>query len=393
MRKKQITLRTLFFIYLLTIGLFARSQNTFLRSLDRSAEKSYVHKDYDSTIYYGEQLLKEADKERNNNYKIKAYYRIGVANGQLDKTKAALEFLYDALKLCNDTSTIRLKASIYNELGRISYNQKSIATAKYYYKEEIKIRKEIKDESGCASCLINLSAMHRRLNELDSADLVLDEVENIFNNEKDPMLAGYYYQARGANFQAVKNLDSAAFYFSESLKVWQKLNDKKEAMVPLFNLGLIYHLKGDFKKALNNYLQVEKITEENDINIYKITLYGNLAEVYYDLKDHKRSADYFRKYIEFNNAIQKKEINDYTAKLDRQYKIEKTEIVKKQKEEIEAQTIKIEEQSRRIYLSVVAIVVVAGILIVLLFYFNFKKRLNLKIEEAKKKFFSNVVHE
>ncbi|MBA2611150.1 MAG: response regulator [Bacteroidetes bacterium] len=386
-------MRIIFFAFLLSSAIHVSSQEDNLKSIEAAADRTYNKKNFDSSIIYAEKLLTEAKKSNSNSYKVRAFYRMGIINSQLDKTKSAIDFLYNALDLCNDTSTARIKASIFNELGGLSFRQKSTATAKYYYKEEIRVRKEIRDIFGRATCLINLSAMHRRLGELDSAGFVLDEVRIILSHKKDSVLAGYYYQARGANFQANKQLDSSAAYFTRSLAIWQNLNNKNEAMIPLFNLGLIYHLKGDFKKALDNYLQVEKITENNNLNTYKITLYGNLAEVYYDLKDFKKSSDYFRKYIEFNNTFQKKEINDYTAKLDRRYKIEKTEIVKKQKEEIEAQTIKIEEQNRRIYLSLMAIIIVAGVLVVLVFYFNFKKRLNVKIEEAKKKFFSNVVHE
>ncbi len=384
--------RFLVFIVCLTV-LNVKSQNAVLKTIESSAAKATEKKNYDSAIIYCDKLLAEAKKLNSTIYQVRAFYRMGLINQELEKTKAAIDHFYNALSLCNDTSTFRLKASIYNALGQLNFSQMSFATAKYYYKEEIKVRKQIKDVYGTATCLINLSANHRRLGEKDSAAIVLKEVKDILDQRQDPVLAGYYYQALGASYQANKQIDSAAANFSRSLNIWLKLNNKKESMIPLFNLGLIYHLKGDFKKALENYLQVEKMTEDNEANNYKTTLYGNLAEVYYDLKDFKRSADYFRKYIELNNTIQKKEINDYTAKVDRQFKIEKTEIVKKQKEEIAAQTLKIEEQNRRIYLSLLFIVIVAGTLVIFLIYFNFKKRLNLKIEEAKKKFFSNVVHE
>ncbi|MBA3680862.1 MAG: response regulator [Bacteroidetes bacterium] len=380
-----------FLFVLRTASLF--SQETDLKKLDTLANHTFLNKKYDSSIVAAEELLIRAKKANSNYYVISALFHKASVLTQLNKEKEAADLLYEALKLCSDTTEDFLKAGIYNELAVLTFHRNNPGIAKSYYREEIKIRKQMKDDYRVANGLLNLSTMYRRLGETDSSALLLNEVGPLAKKINYPELFAHYYQGKGAQWQTIHNADSAEFYYLKALSYWKTLNNKKDEMIPLFNLGLIYHLKNDFKQALENYLQVEKITEEYELDSYKLTLYGNLAEVYYDLKDFKRSAEYFRKHIETSNAGQKKEMSDYTARLDRQFKIEKNEIVQRQKEEIAAQTLKIEEQNRRIYLSIIAIVLVAGILLVLLFYYNFKKRLNIKIEEAKKKFFSNVVHE
>ncbi|MBL7920485.1 MAG: response regulator [Bacteroidia bacterium] len=364
-----------------------------LKKLDKLSEKNYIKKKYDSSIFYANELLLQAKKVNSDFYTASAFFLKGRALAQLNKEKEASDLFYQSLKACKDTTQNFIKAGVYNELGILSYHRNNPAIAKSYYRDEIKIRREMKDDYRVANCLLNLSTMHRRLGETDSSALLLNEVKPLVFKINYPELMAHYYQGQGAQWQTIKKSDSAEVYYLKALSYWKTLNNKRDEMIPLFNLGLIYHLKNNFKKALDQYLQVEKITEEYDLDSYRLTLYGNLAEVYYDLKDFKRSAEYFRKYIETNNEKQKKEINEYTAKLDRQFKIEKNEIIQKQKQEIEEQTLKIEEQNRRIYLSLMAILLVAGILIVWFFYYNFKKRLDIKIEEAKKKFFSNVVHE
>lgn len=383
---KQVFFLLLFFNY----SLIAQDE---LKKLDDLSEKNYIKKKYDSSIFYANELLLQAKKVNSNFYTASGFFLKGKALAQLNKEKEASDLFYQSLKACTDTTQNFIKAGVYNELGILSYHRSNPAIAKSYYRDEIKIRREMKDDYRVANCLLNLSTMHRRLGETDSSALLLNEVKPLVFKINYPELMAHYYQGQGAQWQTIKKSDSAEVYYLKALSYWKTLNNKRDEMIPLFNLGLIYHLKNDFKKALDQYLQVEKITEEYDLDSYRLTLYGNLAEVYYDLKDFKRSAEYFRKYIETNNEKQKKEINEYTAKLDRQFKIEKNEIVQKQKQEIEEQTLKIEEQNRRIYLSLMAALVVAGILIVWFFYYNFKKRLDIKIEEAKKKFFSNVVHE
>ncbi len=389
-----LSIRKVLYIFLfLSVSSTVLSQREELKRLDKLSGRAFNNKKYDSSFATAGELYIEAQKAKSDYFMVTALFRKASVLTELNKEKEASDLLYEALKLCKDTTEDFLKASIYNELGILTFHRNNPAIAKSYYREEIKIRRQMKDDYRVANCLLNLSTMHRRLGETDSSALLLSQVRVLAQKINHPELNAYYTQGQGAQWQTLNNLDSAEVYYLKALSYWKPLNNKKDEMIPLFNLGLIYHLKNDFKKALENYLKVEKITEEYDLESYRLTLYGNLAEVYYDLKDFKRSAEYFRKHIETGNAKQKKEINEYTAKLDRQFKIEKNEIVQKQKEEIARQTLKIEEQNRRIYLSLMAIVLVAGILIVWFFYYNFKKRLDVKIEEAKKKFFSNVVHE
>ncbi|MDP1801005.1 MAG: ATP-binding protein [Bacteroidota bacterium] len=394
MKHSSLNIKNIFYIFLFVFfaaNLF--SQDSDLKKIEDLSQRSFLKKNYDSSLIFADRLLTAAKEKGSNYYQVSAIFRKGSVFAQLNKEKEAADLFYEALNLCNDTTEDFLKASIYNELGILSYHRNNPTIAKSYYREEIKIRRAMKDDYRVANCLINLCTMHRRLGEIDSSALLLKQVRILAGKINDRQLSAHYLQSQGAQWQTLNNLDSAAIYYIKALDIWKKENNKRDEMIPLFNLGLIYHLKNDFNKALETYLEVEKITNQHKLESYKLTLYGNLAEVYYDLKDYKRSAEYFRKHIETNNANQKKEISEYTAKLDRQFKIEKNEIINKQKEEIEVQTLKIEEQNRRIYLSILSAFVIAGILIVLLFYYNFKKRLNTKIEEAKKKFFSNVVHE
>lgn len=394
MKYSSLNIKSIFYIILFaffTANVF--SQDNSLKKLEELSQRNFQKKKYDSSLIFAERLLISAKEKSSNYYQVSAIFIKGSIFAELNKEKEATDLFYYALKLCSDTTEDFLKASIYNELGILSYHRNNPAIAKSYYREEIKIRQAMKDDFRVANCLINLCTMHRRLGEIDSSALLLKQVRILAGKINDRQLSAHYFQSQGAHWQTINNLDSAEIYYLKALDLWKELKNKRDEMIPLFNLGLIYHLKNDFNKALETYLEVEKITHEYKLESYKLTLYGNLAEVYYDLKDYKRSAEYFRKHIETNNANQKKEISEFTARLDRQFKIEKNEIVQKQKEEIAAQTLKIEEQNRRIYVSLIAIILIVGILVVLVFYFNFKKRLNVKIEEAKKKFFSNVVHE
>lgn len=355
----------------------------------------------DSALIYAKRSLEEAKKVNSNRFIIRSIFIEGSIYVQQNKTKEAADCFYAALKLCKDTSENNQKLLIYNSLGLLYFQQGDKAKAKQLFKEEMKIRREMKDVIRLANNIINLSAMHRALKEYDSSLYLLSELKEIVYTTKNQKLTGYFYNATAIHYHSLykrdslsSQLDSAIVNYERSLAVWLKMDDKEEAFRPLFNLGHAYHDKGQFVKALGYYKRVEELASFLKLYREKMIIYGNIAEAYYDLKDHKQSADYFRKYIEIKDSLNKTEIAGYATRLDKQYQAEKQkETIQQQKLEIAEKELQINKQSKRVYLYLLIIVLVIALAICIFVYFNFQKRVQQKTEEAKRKFFSNVVHE
>ena len=368
------------------------------------SEKINAHKNnagFDSALVLSDKLIQEARSAGNKKYTIAGYFNKASVLSRMGEQKEAVELYYEALKLCTDSSHNKQKAFIYNNLGVINYNQKNMALAKYYFKEEIAVKKLISDPVQIANSLVNLSAVHRSLREFDSSAVILNELKTIVNKVKSDQLLGFYHHASGVHYQSVFGVDSAGYkldsaiaHYNKAIWIWKKLNAKTEIFRPLFNLGFVYHLKKDFKNALQNYLLARNIAGELALKAERVKIYGNLAEVYYDIGDHKNAADYFRKYIELKDSVQKSEISGYALKLDKQFQTEKNkELISQQKLEIAKQEAELNRKSKQLYFYLLLVVVVLVIAVLAIIYFNFQKRLEKETEEAKKKFFSNVVHE
>ncbi len=377
------------------------SQTESAKEMAAKANKFLHDGEMDSTFTYTKKCFEEAEKVKSNHFIVVAHYIEANAFTKQNKTKEAVDSYYKALKLCKDTSENSQKMLIYNGLGLLNYQQGDRNKAKQFFKEEIKIRREMKDVIHLANNIINLSAMHRALKEYDSSMYLLSELKEIVNTTKDEKLTGYFYNARAIHYHSLykrdslsSQLDSAINNYERSLSVWLKLDNKEEAFRPLFNLGHAYHDKGQFVKALGYYKRVEELASFLKLYREKMIIYGNIAEAYYDLKDHKQSADYFRKYIEIKDSLNKSELADYALRLDKQFETEKNrETIAQQKLEIAEQEIELNKHSKRVYLFILSIVIVGAIAVFIFVYFNFRKKVAQRTEEAKKKFFSNVVHE
>ncbi len=401
-----------FIFFLMLVEFSSNAQSSLIKLFESKSTQFVATQNFDSALIYAHKLLVESKKEKSNHNVIIAYTLKGSIFNSLNNTNDAVNCYYEALRLCTDASENTEKASIYNNLGFINFKEGNYSVAKNNYKSEIKIRQSLGDSTKLANNLINLSAMYRRLKEYDSSNLILKKVLPIVYQLKQKNLTAYFYSAWGANFQAqyFQNpsksfyLDSALKNHTKALFIWQQQKNSNEILRPLFNIGLIYQLQKNYNKALVNYLYAKKITDSLGLSTERVTVCGNLAELYYDTKNYQASADYFRHYIELKDSIKKAEINRYAIQLDKQFlsereiaeyalKLEKQFQVQKNKEIIRKQELKLAQQSKRIYLILFISIIVLSVLIFVLIYFNFKKRLNYKIEEAKKKFFSNVVHE
>jgi signal transduction histidine kinase/CheY-like chemotaxis protein len=406
-------LKKILFILIIFSGSL-KAQDSLLKPILIKAKQANVNEDLDSAFYYSNLLLKEAEKINSLKYQIKANKIIADVYTNKNKIPLAFDTYFKTLKLCKKSNDIESEASILSLVGALYYSQKSYIEAKHFFKEEIELKEKVGDSIRLCNSLLNMSSIFRRIGEFDSAIILLNKVRKIAAIKKDSTLLAHYYNGQAAYFFGTfikknkinsygndtkiwdkvfteKNLrDSAEIYWLKELNIWEAKKDKSNKISSLFNLGYVYQSKKEYSKALNLYLLAIKNAESQT---QKITLYGNLAEVYYDLNDYKNSSDYFRRLLELKDSIQKSEITAYTQKLGKQYELETNRKVLLQEMTLNLKNKEIAEQKRQIYFYILLFIVLVIIIIGIVFYINFNKRLTKKIEEAKEKFFTNIMHE
>jgi two-component system sensor histidine kinase UhpB len=106
------------------------------------------------------------------------------------------------------------------------------------------------------------------------------------------------------------NSDSALYYFNASLPKFDGEDARSEEMRGqlLSNVGSIYFERGDYKKALDYYLQAKTNLEKSKFSSYLSFIYSNLSIIYSDeLKNNKAAIEYAAKALkvseESNNKI------------------------------------------------------------------------------------------
>ena len=142
---------------------------------------------------------------------------------------------------------------------------------------------------------ITLGAVLLRMEKLDSAFAVLEEAKSKVM-EKDLAFLntqlGYVFERKG-------ELDKAADYALESLRLGEKLNDKKAIALAYSDLSNLFWKQSKFDQGLEYGLKSIDIFEERGINDldYDFTLYV-VGNSYLDLEMYEEALHYYNRAIE-----------------------------------------------------------------------------------------------
>jgi two-component system, sensor histidine kinase PdtaS len=180
----------------------------------------------------------------------------------------------------------------YSMLQDLAYywHTRNLTKAIQFTKEGINLTERKKDTLWNGRFNIVYGSILLRQEKLDSAYIVLDRAINKVNERDLAFLntqLGYVYERRG-------QIDMAADYALETLRLGEKFNDKKAKAVAYSDLSNLFWKQSRFKKGLEYGLKSLSIFEDRGINDldYDFTLYV-VGNNYLELKNYKKALQYF----------------------------------------------------------------------------------------------------
>lgn len=178
----------------------------------------------------------------------------------------ALIYAEDALELAENADNPEMLSISLNNIGNVCFNQGFFELALAHYNRYLELRKQLRDNKGIASALINIGAISLSL----------------------------------SNFEQAKDK------FAEALKTFQELERtsvKKKYSVEIMtiynNLGIACQNLKEYQKAEYYYQSGIDLSQNNFVNSYlQANLYNNLASLLLDLKQSDKA------YIPLKRALE-----------------------------------------------------------------------------------------
>ncbi|MCE7741558.1 MAG: tetratricopeptide repeat protein [Candidatus Heimdallarchaeota archaeon] len=201
------------------------------------------------------------------------------------------------------------KSTILNKLGKYSQalellestSQRSKTNNLYFIHMDAIIEK--------AYSLWRLGRLNQALEILKQNDEILSSIERKEKKEVKKRQASTI-KLKGVIYQSKGNHEKALELYSESLKIWNVLNDQKEISTILNNIGVLYRTKGELDKALEYYDQsltiYKEIGNEDDI----ATIVNNIGNIYLYTGEIDKALDNFKQCLRLWESTGN---NQYTA--------------------------------------------------------------------------------
>lgn len=221
----------------------------------------------DSALACGSMAINIGKKLRDTSVIGQGYILYGYsALAKADYKSALQSFLlaHDLFKKSNNKGKL---AQCYTAIGIVYWYQGFTEKAVYYYKKNIAISLEIRDDNGLAASYGNLAI--------------------IFDENKD--------------------FENALLYYNNALIIFEKKNKMNEMAACLDNMSLVYKQQKDFRKALNFNKRSYKIRESIRDTLGMLASMENLGSIFIALEKYDDAISISQQVIEIAQRLGSKE--------------------------------------------------------------------------------------
>lgn len=238
-----------------------------LIALNVIAIVSGVQGNFKIATQYFQEALEKGEKIGYKYYIAQCQINIGTIYAHLYNYEDALERYNLVLEEYHDVLDDQTKVAIFNNVGNIHYTTSKFELAKSFFEKALKIanEKEYKNEAA-----------------LSRAQL-------------------------GRTFTALNRLEDAAEYASKASELFENTPIANGAQINLLNLGNIFFIKGNTKKAI----QLIDKGIQSAINLHddvsQITGYKLLAKIYKSENNYEKAFEYLNQFSKLKEEFSSKQ--------------------------------------------------------------------------------------
>jgi len=214
---------------------------------------------------------------------------LGYSNNLVDSLSKTLNNLNDSSKIEN---LLKISDTFIEETN----NDTSII----FSIEAMKIADKINSEYLTNKSYYYLSTAYYNIGDF-SKSIIYSEKSLLYYKGKDNDIYSELLNRLGIIEANYENYDHALEYFNEYL--FEVKKNEPEKLVNIYNnLGILYRLIGDNKKALKNLLFALDIASEKSDSAAIIKNYINISSVYIDEKNYDKANNYLNLAFEIANS-------------------------------------------------------------------------------------------
>jgi tetratricopeptide (TPR) repeat protein len=313
----------------------------------------------DSALYFSKEALRIATKENFEIGIVVSHDRLARYYWMTGEFSLALESLFEKLKILKKQNDKKKIASTYGNIGLIYSRISDNENALFYYNKYLKIAEEIDNKHFQATVHGNIGVIYAEMfdNEKTAGN---SNIDSLFNKAMYHYITALKFSEETENlkgistdFHRIANLytynnqyDIALDYYTKSLQIAQKINDKGNMAILHGNLGQLYIKIGKLNFAephLDSALFIDQFLNQKD----------HAKQVYFDLSilneqkgNYQKALQNFKEYTLLKDSIFNESKSKEIGKLEATYEIEKKQ-AEEERYKQEQERIEQAEKERR----------------------------------------------
>jgi class 3 adenylate cyclase/Tfp pilus assembly protein PilF len=362
---------------------------------------------HEAIVWYNKALAEDFKVGIPANFATR-YNNIGLAYKKLGTYDSAVVYYNKALVLDMQQGDTQSIAKSLNNLGSIYDSWGRYDTAIRFYEQSLKLKVILGDSAGMAISLNNIGLVYkawekydqaiqfieealaidkalgkvseipRRLNNIGLAytqkkqyDKALDyyqEALKMANEQKNMDMIASLYANMGSCFLRQQNYDEAVRYLQLALGIYQELERPVNQSAVYATLADIFKAKGAYNQSLSYLSQSTKIAEQINLKDQLKTNYFLYSDIYAAMGNYPEALNYYKKFVSIKDTLYSEEIHKQITDFEIKYETEKKDkeiTLLKQKELIQALTIKKDRIFRNSLIGGIALLILLAVVIYL----------------------------
>jgi len=321
------------------------------------------------------------------NYKIgivKAYGFIGVSYRNLGKYSEAFDHYYKGLELSKKFGILEQEGYAYINLGNLYIYQEYFDDAIENLDQAHLIAEKIDNKKMLAYSFLNLGRAYLLKSEYDLALSNLNLALEIRLDLDEPNGQAVCYKYIADIYNELQKYDTAYSYYEKSLALTD-FKDDKDLLSDIYNnIALIYLKSDNFELSERYSLKSLEVAYEVGSKLRIKNVSNTLSKLYIELKKYEKASYYQNLVICYTDTLFNQRLTEKILTLkniaEQQKKQSEIDILNKDNE---IQNLKLVKQNTFIWSLTIVLGMTLGLIFLLFFSNNQRKKANLKLEYQK----------
>ncbi|MBX7220638.1 MAG: tetratricopeptide repeat protein [Blastocatellia bacterium] len=277
----------------------------------------------DKAMAYHERAFRLREEIKDRSGMAVSLFNLALLSMDLTRNDKAAEYTLRALQIQEELGETTRMAASYQQLGTIYTTLENFPQALEYYRKAYELIRTFKDRTPSADLLTNIGLVQHQSGNIRAALDSFSQALTLYQQLGVRTRLATAQNNVGWAYLGLGEYEKALALLVPCLPLCDEFKDSYTKAAVLDNIGTCqFHLK-QYPQAHQSLEQALRLAQEKGYKNIERNVYGDLADVYRELRDFENALGCYEKMTTLKEALSGEETTRRTAELQTRYETEK----------------------------------------------------------------------